>query len=409
MARELSPQEKLDLITSQLQEVLKPEILEDVIIKQNRPLVIYWGTATTGRPHCGYFVPMVKLAHFLRAGCRVKILLADIHAFLDNLKAPIELVNYRAEYYRFVVTSLLKALNVPIDKLEFVLGSSYQLSKEYTMDIFRLSSMVTEHDAKKAGAEVVKQVENAPLSGLIYPLMQALDEEHLGVDAQFGGVDQRKIFTLAQETLPRIGYKERAHLMNPMVPGLAGGKMSSSDPDSKIDILDNADAVKRKIKKAFAAPREVEGNGIISFVEYVLLPVSALSRDDGTGEFVVNRKEGEEPLKYSNIEDLKADYREDKLTPQLLKAAVTEALNNLLAPIQEEFQASKEWQEVEKKAYPPPPEPEKKKKKPKDKGSRYPGGKGPVTAQPDGSVEGKDADKVSVGEDAREAMEKLAV
>lgn len=43
MARELSPQEKLDLITSQLQEVLKPEILEDVIIKQNRPLVIYWG------------------------------------------------------------------------------------------------------------------------------------------------------------------------------------------------------------------------------------------------------------------------------------------------------------------------------------------------------------------------------
>lgn len=43
MARELSPQEKLDLITSQLQEVLKPEILEDVILKQNRPLVIYWG------------------------------------------------------------------------------------------------------------------------------------------------------------------------------------------------------------------------------------------------------------------------------------------------------------------------------------------------------------------------------
>ena len=61
------------------------------------------------------------------------------------------------------------------------------------------------------------------LSGLIYPLMQALDEEHLGVDAQFGGVDQRKIFTLAAENLSKIGFKERAHLMNPMVPGLAGG------------------------------------------------------------------------------------------------------------------------------------------------------------------------------------------
>src|SRR5207248_2756483 len=135
------------------------------------------GTATTGRPHCGYFVPMVKLAHFLRAGCHVKVLLADIHAFLDNLKAPIDLVNLRAEYYRFVVTALLKSIGVPIDKLEFVLGSSYQLSKEYTMDVFKLSSVVTDHDAKKAGAEVVKQSDNAPLSGLIYPLMQALDEE----------------------------------------------------------------------------------------------------------------------------------------------------------------------------------------------------------------------------------------
>lgn len=28
---------------------------------------------------------------------------------------------------------------------------------------------------------------------------QALDEEHLKVDAQFGGVDQRKIFTLAEK------------------------------------------------------------------------------------------------------------------------------------------------------------------------------------------------------------------
>ena len=97
------------------------------------------------------------------------------------------------------------------------MGSEYQTSSSYTMDLFKLSSVVTEHDAKKAGAEVVKQMENAPLSGLIYPLMQTLDEQYLDVDAQFGGLDQRKIFTFAAEQLPRINYKERAHLMNPMV------------------------------------------------------------------------------------------------------------------------------------------------------------------------------------------------
>lgn len=38
--------------------------------------------------------------------------------------------------------------------------------------MYRLSSMVTEHDAKKAGAEVVKQVEHPLLSGLLYPGLQ---------------------------------------------------------------------------------------------------------------------------------------------------------------------------------------------------------------------------------------------
>lgn len=406
--RELSPQEKLSLIKDQLQEVLREDILENVILKEQRPLIIYWGTATTGRPHCGYFVPMMKIAHFLRAGCRVKILLADIHGFLDNLKAPIELVKFRAEYYKYIIQSLLKAVGVSLEKLEFILGSTYQLSADYTMDVFRLSSVVTEHDAKKAGAEVVKQVENAPLSGLIYPLMQALDEQHLGVDAQFGGVDQRKIFALAQETLPKIGYKERAHLMNAMVPGLAGGKMSASDPDSKIDILDSADVVKKKLRKAYAAAGVVEGNGIISFVEYVLLPISALRDPNGKGTFVCERREGEgEPFVYHDIATLKEDYQADRLTPQLLKAGATAALVDLLAPIQAEFEASPEWQDIEKKAY-PPAEPAKKKKQPKDKGSKYPGAAN-VTAKPDGSIEGQGKEQVEVGKTAEQAMSNLEI
>lgn len=76
----------------------------------------------------------------------------------------------------------------------------------------------------------------APLmSNLLYPILQALDEEYLDVDVQFGGVDQRKIFMFARENLPRIGYRKRAHLMNPLIPGLGEtGKMSSSEPLSKV-------------------------------------------------------------------------------------------------------------------------------------------------------------------------------
>jgi tyrosyl-tRNA synthetase len=157
---------------------------------------------------------------------------------------------------------MLVSIGVDLSKLRFVVGTDYQLSREYTLDAYRLAAVVSEHDAKKAGmyngelanklgSEVVKQVESPALSGLIYPGLQALDEEYLGVDAQFGGVDQRKIFVFAEKYLPVLGYKKRAHLMNTMVGGLSGSKMSSSDPDSKIDLLDDAKTVENKLKKAF--------------------------------------------------------------------------------------------------------------------------------------------------------------
>jgi len=67
---------------------------------------------------------------------------------------------------------MLESIGVPLDKLKFVKGTDYQLSKEYTLDTYKLATIVTEKDAKKAGAEVVKQSDSAPLSGLIYPGLQ---------------------------------------------------------------------------------------------------------------------------------------------------------------------------------------------------------------------------------------------
>lgn len=59
---------------------------------------------------------------------------------------------------------------------------------------------------------------------------------------------------------------------------------------------------------------------------------------------------------------------------------MAEALVELMAPIISAYEASKEWQEVTLKAY-PPPEKKKKEKKQKDKGSRFPGAKTAETAE----------------------------
>lgn len=377
----LDPQEQFELITKNLQEVLNPQIIKHVLEEEKRPLKLYWGTAPTGRPHCGYFVPMTKLAHFLKAGCEVTVLLADLHAFLDNMKAPLEVVEYRTKYYGFVVKSILKSINVPVDNLKFVVGSSYQKSPEYIMDVFKLSNLVSQNDAKRAGADVVKQVANPLLSGLIYPLMQALDEEHLGVDMQFGGVDQRKIFVLAEEHLEKLGYKKRAHLMNPMVPGLTqGGKMSASDPNSKIDVLEEPKQVKKKINSAFCAPGVVEDNGLLSFIEYVVAPIQELKYGTGYFKFPIDRPEKfGGPITYESFEQLVQDFKEEKLAPPDLKLGVAEAINELLAPIREDFANDPEFREAEAKGYPAPvSEKAKKVKKPKNKGSMYPGAQNSV-------------------------------
>ncbi|KAJ3556212.1 hypothetical protein NPX13_g10187 [Xylaria arbuscula] len=311
--------ERITLIKENLAEFLNPEIIETIINEGRNPR-IYWGTATvclastrrqskgmekkdTGRPHAGYLVPGVKIAQLLAAGCDMVILLADIHGFLDNLKAPIELVEHRVKYYRFAITALLQACGVSTDKVEFVLG-----------------------------------------------------------------LDQRKLFTAAKEWLPKLGYRQRAHLMNDMIPGLQGGKMSSSDENSKIDLLDPPDVVTKKIKKAEAAPRVAEGNGLLAYVEHVFLPVAELK---GKREFIVLReRDGLEPLVYTTIAQMRSDYENDVLTPQLLKPAVTKALHDILIPIQDAYNASKEWQEITLLAYPPP---EKKAKKVKKIGTRYAG------------------------------------
>lgn len=226
------------------------------------------------------------------------------------MKAPLELIEQRVKYYEFIVKSLLKAVGVDITKLEFFKGSSYQKSEKYTMDRFKLEGMTRISVAQKAGAEVVKQTADPFLGGLTYPLMQALDEEYLDVDAQLGGLDQRKIFTFALENLPKIGYKVRAHLMHSMVAGLGEAqKMSSSEPDSKIDLLDTPEVVAKKLKKAVCVPKKIEGNGVVAFVEHVIFRVVSI-KTGGKPHFTVTRRD-EEPLIYDDIEKLKADYEAD--------------------------------------------------------------------------------------------------
>lgn len=339
-SKEMSAEEKLSLIKSNLQEVIgESELIEK--LKTDKEITVYWGTMPTGSISIAYFFPMLKIADFLRAGLRVKILNADLHAALDGVSWDI--LDKRTAYYQQAIITILKTVGVDISKLEFVRGKDIQLTPAYFQDLLKLSTMTTIAEAKHSAAEVVKSGDNPKLSGVIYPLMQALDEEYLHVDAQFGGMDQRKIMVYAREYLPKLGYSKRIELINPLIRGLVGVKMSSSVENSKIDLMDDGEKVKSKVNKAECAEGD-PNNGIMALLKYLIFVLKSQNKE----KFLIERpaKFGGN-VEYANYEAVEKDFIEKKLHPMDLKSGVTRELNNVL----KNFRENKKLHELHQLAY----------------------------------------------------------
>lgn len=205
---------------------------------------------------------------------------------------------------------------------------TFKITSDYTLDFYKLSTAVTVRNATKAGCNVVKQVENPVLSGLMYPLLQCLDEKYLKADAQFGGIDQRKIFALSEEFMER----KIVHLMNPMVPGLNNAKMSSSDDSSKIDLLDEPSAIRKKLNKSYFSVEDCETSALLLFIRHVCFHISS------DNSFTVDRsEENGGNVKFCNYEDLLKACKDETIHPADLKNSLINFLTVILGPVREAF------------------------------------------------------------------------
>ncbi|MEK6952272.1 MAG: tyrosine--tRNA ligase [Nanoarchaeota archaeon] len=319
--------DRLELIKRNTQEIVDEKELVELLKKKKKPHV-YLGTAITGRPHIGYFIWVLKLADFLKAGFKVTLLLADLHGALDN--TPWDLLEKRYVYYKNLIPLMFKSIGVDIKNFNIVRGSDFQLKKEYILDVLKISTFATINDCKRSASEVVKFGDNPKLSGLIYPIMQSVDEVYLDADIQYGGVDQRKILMFARENLPKIGYEPRIEIMTPMIPGLEGGKMSASIESSKIDLLDDEKIVIEKIKKAYCEAGVIEDNGVLAFLKYVVMII----KNDKKEKFVIKRdKKYGGDLIFENYEKIEEKFMKKELHPLDLKNALAFEINKLLEPI----------------------------------------------------------------------------
>lgn len=314
---------KISLVTRNAVEIVTEEELKQLLETNDKPTA-YVGYEPSGEIHLGHMMTVQKLMDLQEAGFRITVLLADVHAYL-NEKGDFDEIAKIAEYNKRAFI----ALGLDESKTKFVLGSEYQLDRDYVLDVLKMARITTLNRARRSMDEVSRRKEDPMVSQMIYPLMQALDIAHLGVDLAVGGMDQRKIHMLARENLPRLGYKAPVCLHTPILVGLDGQKMSSSK-GNYISVRDSAEDVERKILKAFCPKGQVENNPILQIVQFYIFP--------RFGKILIEReKKFGGDVEYESFDQLASDYQAGNLHPLDLKKAVAKYLNKILENVREKL------------------------------------------------------------------------
>jgi len=301
-------------------EVVTDDELRSLIQKPAKR--VYAGYEPSGEIHLGHLVTVNKLVDLQAAGFEVVVLLADLHAFL-NRKGTMEQVRELADYNRRCFEGL------GLKDVTYILGSDLQLSRDYDLLVLQLSQQITLNRAMRSMDEVGRQMDHPTVSQMIYPLMQAADIAMLNVDAAVGGIDQRKIHMLAREHLLNFGYAAPVCIHTPILNGLDGKKMSSSQGNF-ISVVDSEDEIKKKCQKAFC-PKEIADNPVLQIFQYHIFP--------RLPEVTVRRPEkfgGDRSFaSYSGIEQA---YQKGEIHPLDLKKTCGDCLIEILRPVREYIQ-----------------------------------------------------------------------
>jgi tyrosyl-tRNA synthetase len=313
---------KLELIKRNTAEIITEEELIKVLEEKKKP-VVYCGYEPSGPMHLGHFVTITKLMDFEKAGFKVKVLLADIHAFL-NRKGDEEEIKKEVENWRKTIKAI--GLNA-----EVVLGSSFQFDKEYQLDVLRLAQASTIHRGLRSMQEIARDVENATISQLFYPLMQVADIKYLEADVAEGGLEQRKVHMIGKDMMKILKHPFIA-VHTPLITSLKGPgeKMSKSVPGSGISVTDSYDEIKKTIKNAYCPEKIAKENPILEIAHLIIFP--------RIKSFKIKRPEkfgGD--IEVKTYEELEKIYSSGKLHPLDLKNAVSEYLEGIISPIRKNW------------------------------------------------------------------------
>lgn len=359
----LTTEEKIKIITRNCQEVLTTEDLKK-LIDEGTPLTHYIGFEISGMVHLGTgLISMGKVADFIKAGVKCKILLADFHSYLnDKLGGDWENIRWATEhYFKQGLIASLKCFGINEDQVEFVTGKElYENNLVHWETFMEVGKHVTlSRNLRSISIMGKKQGNDVNMSTLFYPPLQVADIFTLGVNIAHAGMDQRKAHVIARQVATKLRINPlkniKGEIIAPiaihqnLIAGLTGPesvdmkqgeedvaidlKMSKSKPGSAIFVHDTPDEIRAKIRKAYAPVGDIKFNPIIDWVKTLIF------WGEENGNFVINRPEkfgGN--ITYTSVSELIADYESQKLYPLDLKNGIADWLIEKLEPARKHFE-----------------------------------------------------------------------
>jgi tyrosyl-tRNA synthetase len=318
----MNNEERLELITKNTEEIVTLEELKELLKKKKHP-VVYCGYEPNGPMHLGHFVTITKLLDLERAGFKVIILLADVHALLNKKGNEAE-IKKEVENWR----KTIRAIGI---KAEVVLGSRFQFKKDYQFEVMKLAQSSTLQRGLRSMQEIARDVENATISQVWYPLMQVADIKFLKADVALGGMEQRKVHMIGKD-MKKITNHDFIALHTPLITSLKGPgqKMSKSIPGSGISVTDSYEEIKKTIQGAYCPEKEIKDNPLLQISKLLIFPTF------GIMEFLRPEKFGGH-VDFKNYEALEKAFVEGRLHPLDLKNTVVEYLENIIAPIRKRY------------------------------------------------------------------------
>lgn len=308
-------------------------LARSVIEGKKTQVICYDGFEPSGRMHIAQgLVRSLSVNKFTKYGFRFKFWVADWFAQM-NLKFGGNLAKIRKAGNLMI--HMWKACGMDMKNVEFVWASDSINAQpdvywQRVMDIMRTFTI---QRFIKCG-KIMGREESLNLQGsqLLYPAMQCADIFHLKADICSLGMDQRKVNMLAREYSSHMKHKFHPIIISHhMLLGLDGTKMSKSDPENAIFMDDEHADIKRKIRKAFCEPGNIEKNPILEYFKYIVFKIN-----NQVTITITNMETSEQSQKtFTDYNTLETEFAQHRIHPSEIKPVLINYINEFLAPVRQ--------------------------------------------------------------------------